>query len=107
MDNKEKGVYKFIGGIRVGMLANSWPSGELEINSNYLILRDKMFKKEYKFLKDDVIKIEMKKIFPIIAYGVRICHKRQGYNPEIYFWYVGTKFKEFIGVLRESGWQIQ
>jgi len=66
----------FVGGIRVGLWANSWPNGFLEITDNALILKDKSLKKEYVFTRDIVNSVEIKNIFPLIAQGIRIHHSR-------------------------------
>lgn len=98
--------HKFKGGLRVGLLANSWPNGELEISKDDIICRDLMFKKEYRFSKEEVTKIEIKKVFPIIGKGIRIHHTNPSYSEKIYFWYVGFKFNNLLSTLKELGWSI-
>ena len=100
----EEKSYKFRGGLWIGLLANSWPSGVLEVAQNSLILRDEMFKKEYKFSKEDIVEIKIKKVFPIIGYGIRLIHTNQNYNSEIYFWYWSFRFDQLINALKECGW---
>lgn len=102
--NLENQNYKFRGGFRVGLLAVSWPNGLLEVSSNSIILHDEMFKKDYKFSKDEITKIEIKKIFPVIGYGIRLHHTNQNYNNKIIFWYVSFHFKNLVTTLEELGW---
>ena len=101
----ETNNYKFRGGIWIGWLwANSWPNGTLEVNQDSLILRDEMLKKEFKFSKTEVVKIEIKKFFPVIGYGIRIYHTNKNYNSRLYFWYFSFRFKELISSLKQFGW---
>ena len=84
--NSENHNCKFRGGFRVGLLAVTWPNGILEISENSIILHDLMFKKDYKFSRGEIVKIETKKVFPIIGYGIRLYHTNPDYNKKIIFW---------------------
>lgn len=95
---------KFRGGLRVGLYSNSWPNGLLEVNSDSLVLRDATMNKEYKFLKDDIDQIKIKKVFPIIGYGIRIYHHKKDYKDKVYFWYVSLHFGKLTKALKDSGW---
>jgi hypothetical protein len=96
--------FKFKGGIRIGLWSNSWPFGVLEFNQDNLILRDEMIKKEYKFSKEEISKIEIKKFFPIIGFGIKIVHVKEIYDKNTYFWYLGFHFQNFISSLKEMSW---
>ncbi|OGI73952.1 hypothetical protein A3D42_00700 [Candidatus Nomurabacteria bacterium RIFCSPHIGHO2_02_FULL_41_18] len=96
--------YVFRGGVRIGFLSTTWPSGILEVNENLLTLRSEMTKQELAFSKSDIIKIEIKKVFPIIGYGIRIHHTKTSYSKKIYFWYWSFRFKELTDALKELGW---
>ena len=102
--NLENKNYKFRGGLRVGQLANSWPNGALVVSNELLVLRDEMFKKEYKFSKNDAVRIKIKKVFPVIGFGIRIYHTNQNYNEKIIFWYISFHFSKLINALKEFGW---
>ena len=96
--------YKFKGGVRIGFLSTTWPSGILEVTENSLTLRSEMTKQELTFSKNDIVKIDIKKVFPIIGYGIRIHHTNTTYSKKIYFWYVGLHFSKLISALKELGW---
>lgn len=96
--------HKFKGGIRVDGINNTWPFAEFEIGREVLILRDTMFKKEYKFSKSDITSIEIVKVFPIIGRGIQIHHVNGSYNRQLIFWYVGWKLKDLLSTLKETGW---
>lgn len=104
MTNFENQNYKFRGGIWIGLWANSWPSGVLEFNSTSLVLRDVMIGREYRFTKDDIVRIEIKKYFPVIGCGIRICHTSKNFNKKLYFWYHSFGFEKLISSLRVCGW---
>jgi len=95
---------KFRGGIRVGLYSNSWPNGTLEVGADKLVLHDATMNKTYEFLKQDVDKVEIKKMFPIIAYGIRICHHKKDYKDKVYFWYVSMHFSKLTKTLKDFGW---
>ena len=96
--------YKFRGGIKVGLWASSWPNGVLEVGRSSLILQDKMTGKEYTFLKQDIVRIEVKKVFPIIGSGIQLHHTNKNYDKKIYFWYLSFRFNKLIDALKEFGW---
>jgi len=97
---------KFRGGLRVGIYSNTWPNGLLEVNRDNLILHDETMKKNYEFYKDDVDRIKIIKIFPIIGYGVRIYHHKKDYSDKIYFWFVGIRFARMLSALKDAGWRV-
>lgn len=86
------------------MWANSWPNGVLEVSGDHLILRDEMIKKEFSFSKSQVSKIAVKKVFPLIGYGIRIYHNNESYDKRLYFWYWSVRFDKLLGALKECGW---
>ena len=97
-------TYRFRGGVRIGLWANTWPNGILDISQSALVLRDKMRGKELKFSKQENIRIEIKKIVPIIGYGIRIHHTNEDYSDKIYFWYPSFRFVNLINALNGCGW---
>lgn len=99
-----KKSYKFRGGIRIGMWANSWPSGLLEFDQNTLIMKDVLIRKKCEFTKNDNIRIDVKKVFPILGYGIKISHTKKNYNKILYFWYTGLHFKKLVNALKELDW---
>lgn len=96
--------FKFRGGMRDGLVSITWPFITFSINSDSLILKNSLFNKYYTFSKWDIDKIEIKKYFPLVGYGVKISHHKSEYNNDIYFWYVGFKFEKFIKALKNTGW---
>lgn len=94
-------TYKFRGGVRIGAWANSWPFGLFKVTRDALVLRDVMLGKEIEFSKENIDCIEIKKIFPIIGYGIQIRSKIENQNDAYIFWYVGFHFQKFIDSLKE------
>lgn len=72
MGTEKEEVYKFVGGLRLGLMIRTWPNAELEISNEALVLRDKMFNKGYKFSEDNIIKITLKKSFLFLGCGIQI-----------------------------------
>ncbi len=66
--------YKFRGGARIGPWTTSWPFCTLEISHDSLIIHDEMLKKALVLLKNEVVKVEIKKYFPVIGYFIKINH---------------------------------
>jgi hypothetical protein len=92
-------THKFKGGVWIGLWANSWPFGSLEIDKEKLVLRDNLINKEFNFLKNEVEKIVPKKVLPVIGYGIRIYPKSK--TVPLYFW-AGRKksFNQLISILK-------
>jgi hypothetical protein len=97
---------KFKGGIRTGYRSNTWPFGTFEVNPDTLIIRDELLHKEYKFSRDQVIEIEIKKILPIIGWGIRVHHKNTNYPKRMIFWYWSFQFNNLLSALKEFGWSV-
>lgn len=101
----ENKSYKFCGGLHIGLISSTWPGGELEVTQDYLFVRDKFLRKEYKLSKTDIVSVEIKKYLPIIGYGIKISHKNKSYTWDtIYFWYVSFRFEKLVNGLKEFGW---
>jgi hypothetical protein len=98
--------YKFRGGTRIGILISTWPNGILEVNEDFLILRDELMKKELKFSKEQVVRIEIKKSFPIIGCSIRIYHTNNNHEKEISFGYLNFHFNNLINALKECDWPV-
>ena len=109
MDIRPKKV-SFKGGLREGMWNTTWPFITFDISQNSLTLcYEKFFwLKERKliFTKDEVIKIEIKKYFPIIGYGIKIYHRNESYSRIIIFWCISFHFNKLLSALKEYGWAI-
>jgi hypothetical protein len=96
--------YKFRGGTRIGILISTWPNGMLEISQDSLILRDELMKKELKFSKGEIVRIEIKKIFPIIGCGILIHHNNNCYDKYVYFGYLSFRMDKLLDALKKCGW---
>lgn len=99
--------YKFRGGTRIGFLISTWPNGLLEVNNDYLVLRDDLMKREFKLSKEAVSRIEIKKPFPIIGCSIRIYHTNNNYEKEISFGYLSFHFNNLIDALKKCGWPVK
>lgn len=104
MTTKTDQHYKFRGGLSVGIFGSTWPNGMLEANQTSLILRDELMEKEYNLSREDIIRIEVKKYFPIIGYGIRIHHNNKRYDKSIFFWYRSFRMDKLTNALKELGW---
>lgn len=102
MATRTNQYYKFRGGTRIGILTNTWPNGILEVSSDCLILRDELIGKELRFSKDDVSRIEVKKLFPIIGHVIQIHHNNKSYDNSISFGCF--HMKKLANALKELGW---
>lgn len=72
--------FKFKGGVWLGNTSVTWPFGRLEINPDQLIISIEGLpfnnsKIERRFTHNEIEKIEIKKYFPIIGYGIHIVAK--------------------------------
>ncbi|MDD3006558.1 MAG: hypothetical protein PHX30_03185 [Candidatus Pacebacteria bacterium] len=104
MTTETKSNYKFRGGLSIGIFGSTWPNGILEVSQASLVLRDELMKKEYKLSKGDIIRIEVKKYFPIIGYGIRIYHNNKRYDKSMFFWYWSYRMDKLTNALKELGW---
>ncbi len=104
--------YKFRGGVWIGFEASTWPFGALEVSEDELAIIDENLtltgnvssKRERRFTHDEIEKIEVKKYFPIIAYGIQIVPRDKTKGTLLYFWYAGFRFKRLINALKQFGW---
>ena len=96
--------YKFRGGVWIGLTSATWPWGVLEVSSNQLAIIDESLKKELRFTHGEIQKIEVKKYFPIIGYGIHIIPREKTKGQLIYFWYISFLFKKLIDTLKQFGW---
>ena len=105
MENKDKKVHKFRGGIWIGWFwANSWPSGTLEISKDFLVIRDEMIGKEFKFNKNQVVDLKIKTFLPFLGSILRIYHTREDYNKRLVFGCWNSCFKKLKNTLKEFEW---
>lgn len=92
--------YKFRGGVDIGIPSSTWPFGILEIYYNKLILRDKLLGKNIEFLKDNIERIEVKRIFSI-KHAIRIYSKNPKQNDLYAFYYWPNRFSKISDALKE------
>ena len=102
-------TYKFSGGVWIGYFSYTWPYAKLEISPERLTVKIEGLpfdraKKELSFTHDEIEKVEVKKYFPVIAYGIRIVVRDKRVSRLFYFWYISFKFKKLISALKEFGW---
>lgn len=101
--------YKFKGGVWMGFMAYTWPFGKLEVSSDQLIIAVEGLpfdrsRREFRFRHDEIEKIKVIKVFPIIGYGIHIYPRDKKVSSFLYFWYLSFGFKKLIKVLIEFGW---
>ena len=102
--------YTFTGGLRSGIWNYTYPSCTLEIDQSCLILRVNIdvptlkVKKEYKFLKEEITKLEIVNGFLFFSRGVRINHTNDSYDKKIIFWYWRFGFNDIVDALKKFGW---
>jgi hypothetical protein len=101
MTNKD---YIFRGGVWIGFIASTWPSGVLEVSQNQLAVIDECLKRERRYSHDEIEKIEIKKYLPIIGYGIKIIPHDKTNESFLYFWYVSFYFENLINTLKKFGW---
>ena len=87
----------------------TWPFGKLEVRPDQLVigiegLPFSSLKIEHRFSHDEIEKIEIKKYFPIIAYGIHIVAKDRKIGNLLYFWYLSFRFNKLVKALKECGW---
>lgn len=95
--------YKFKGGAWIGLISATWPWGVLEFDRNQLTICV-VGMKEINFARNEIDKLEIKKYFPIIAYGIRIVPKDKIKGTLLYFWYISFSLKKLTNSLKECGW---
>lgn len=88
----------------MGFLATTWPFGILEVGLDSLVIRDESMKREYRFRHSEVEKIEIRKIIPFIACGIRIIPVDKMKDDPLYYWSIGPQLKKILVALKESGW---
>ena len=94
----------FRGGVWIGYYSSTWPWGILEVTPNQLRISDGTPKRDYRFTHDQIERIKVVKVFPIIGYGIHIFSKDKKVGQLLYFWYVSFKFKDFVTTLKDNGW---
>lgn len=95
---------RFRGGVWTGPWASTWPFGVLEVGQDYLVISDESLERESRFVRGDIERIEVKRILPIIGFGIRIVPVNKARGGNLYFWYPSFRFKKLISALREHGW---
>ena len=51
--------YEFRGGLWIGFSGSTWPFGVLDVNTERLVIHDELLQKEYKFSKNEIVRIEI------------------------------------------------
>ncbi len=98
-------THKFIGTTDIGFIGSYWPFGELEVSKDYLLVRDKLLRKEYKLSKEDVVSIKVSTLFSISKYALEIQHKNKNYKySRVHFWYWIFSFDKLLNTLKQFGW---
>lgn len=95
--------FKFKGGAWIGSVSATWPWGILDFDSNHLAIAI-VNVKEISFSRGEIERLEIKKFFPIIAYGIHIVPRDKSKGTLLYFWYISFRFKKLINALKECGW---
>lgn len=108
-DNPSPDTYTFHGGVWFNRIQATWPFGRLEVSPKQLIvsIEETPFsdaKIERQFKHEDLEKVEVKKYFPVIAYGIRIIPRDKTKDNIVYFWYTSFGFNKLISALEYSGW---
>lgn len=101
--------FKFKGAAWIGHTSATWPFGKLEVSPDQLgIAIDGLpfdsSKIERRFTHEDIEKIEVKKYFPIVGYGIRIIPRDKTKGSLIYFWYISFRFKKLTDTLKQFDW---
>ncbi len=101
--------FKFKGGAWIGYISATWPFGKLEVSPDQLVIAIEGLpfsssKIEHRFTHYEIEKIEIKKYFPIIAYGIHIIAKDKKIGNLLFFWYVSFRFKNLVSALRACSW---
>lgn len=104
MVEPENKIHKFRGGVWLGFTAATWPWGVLEVSSDQLVVIDESLKKEVSFTHEEIEKIEIKRYFPVIAYGICITPRDKMKRQLLYFWYISFRFKKLINALKQFNW---
>ena len=99
--------YKFRGGVKTRVFTGSlkgstWPNGILKINEDKIILEDHMFKTVIEYPREQIERIEVRKIIPIIGHGIRIHSKNK--NDTSDFWYVSWRLNKLLDALRDCNY---
>ena len=94
------------GGARVGYKNASWPFARLTASKKELRLRVKLIGK-YSFRPQDIEKLEVIKVLPLLGQGIRIHHNKETYPSKIIFWSLSDpnqvlKAIEQAGILNRS-----
>ncbi len=103
MKNKQR-LIKFRGGVRIGAIVSTWPNGMLEIDSDKIVLKDIGLKRELIFLKGEIERIVVKKVFPYISYEVRFYSKNNEFNDYYSFGYWSFRFDKLLDALKSLGY---
>ncbi len=98
-------THKFIGTTDIGYIGSYFPFGELEVSQDYLFIRDRLLRKEYKLSKEDVVKIQTSGLFSLTQYALEIQHKNKNYKyNRVHFWYWIFRFDKLLTALKKFGW---
>lgn len=73
------------GGARIGIKSASWPFARLTATKKDLRLRVKLIGR-YQFSPEEVTRIEVIKVIPLVGRGIRIHHQKEEYPEKVIFW---------------------
>jgi len=96
----------------MGFRSSTWPFGALEVSKDQLAIMDENLtvtgkvesKIEHRFTHDEIEKIKIVRVFPIIGYGIHIFPRDRTKGQLFYFWYISFRFKKLINALKQFGW---
>lgn len=86
----------------MGLMATTWPNVTLDVQSNVLIINNKLLNKRYEYSVDEIEGIDVVKWLPLIAQGIRIRLTKVHPRKKIYFWC--ANLRKLTDALREFGW---
>ena len=95
--------FKFKGGVWIGFASATWPWGILEFDRDQLTIAIADMKK-LSFTRNEIERLEVKKYFPIVAYGIHIVPRDKTKGTPLYFWYISFRFNKLISALKDCGW---